>query len=128
TLNGSGIQPDMLIARADTPLDEKRKEKISFICNISPDRVISAPDVDSVYDIPLNFEKEKLSEKLCNILGIVSKKPDLVAWSNWKKFAHHAHNGKNTVKIAVVGKYFETGDFMLSDSYLSVIEAIKYSS
>lgn len=128
TLNASGIQPDMLVARADTSLDEKRKEKLSMFCNISADRIISAPDVDSIYDIPLNFEKEKLSEKLFEILGINHKKSDAKVWDAWKKFAHHAHNGKETVKIAVIGKYFETGDFILSDSYLSVIEAIKYSS
>ncbi|MEI6280992.1 MAG: CTP synthase, partial [bacterium] len=127
-LNSSGIQPDILVARADVALDEKRKEKLSLFCNMPADRVISAPDVDSVYDIPLNFEKEKLSDKLCGILDIVCKKHDDVAWAAWKKFAHHAHNGKETVKIAIIGKYFETGDYVLSDSYLSVIEAIKYSA
>lgn len=128
TLNASGIQPDVLIARGENSLDEARKEKISFICSFPIDRVISAPDVDSIYDIPLNFEKEKLSYKLCDIMGMICKKPDVKAWGAWKKFAHHAHNGKDTVKIAMIGKYFESGDYMLSDSYLSVIEAIKYSS
>lgn len=128
TLNASGIQPDILIARADVNLDKKRKEKISLFCNMPINRVISAPDVDSIYDIPLNFEKEKLSDKLCGILGIVCKKPDTKAWARWKNFARYAHNGKETVKIAMIGKYFKTGDFILSDSYLSVIEAIKYSA
>jgi CTP synthase len=128
TLNGSGIQPDILIARGETSLDNKRKEKISFICSFPMDRVISAPDVDSIYDIPINFEKEKLSDILCDVMGIVCKKPDTKAWDKWKNFAKHAHNGKEVVKIAVIGKYFESGDYMLSDSYLSVIEAIKYSS
>lgn len=128
TLNASGIQPDILIARADLSLDTKRKEKISLFCNMPADRVISAPDVDSIYDIPMNFEKENLSDKLCDILGIVPKKPDMKAWKKWENFAKYAHNGKHVVKIAMIGKYFETGDFILSDSYLSVIEAIKYSS
>src|SRR3989338_528459 len=128
TLNGAGIQPDVLIARGDTSLDEKRKEKISTIVSVSADRIISAPDVDSIYDIPLNFEKENLSEKLCDIMGIKFSKLDKSAWVKWKNFAKHAHNGKQTVKIAMIGKYFKTGDFILSDSYLSVIEAIKYSS
>ena len=127
-LNGSGIQPDILIARGETKLDEKRKEKLSLFCNMPPDRVVSAPDVDSVYDIPINFESEKLSDKLCELLGMVCKIPDTKAWNKWKSFAKHAHNGKETISIAIVGKYFETGDFVLSDSYLSVIEAIKYSS
>ena len=128
TLNGAGIQPDILIARGDTNLDDKRKEKISMICNVSPNSVISAPDVDSIYDIPINFEKEKLSDKLCDLLGLVCGKPDTKAWAAWNNFAEHAHNVKETIKIAMIGKYFETGDFILSDSYLSVIEAIKYSA
>lgn len=128
TLNTSGIQPDILIARADVSLDKKRKEKISLFCNMPVDRVVSAPDVNSIYDIPLNFEKEKLSDKICSILDIPHKKLDKKVWNKWKNFAQHAHNGKETVKIAMIGKYFETGDYVLSDSYLSVIEAIKYSS
>ncbi|MFZ2072519.1 MAG: CTP synthase, partial [Minisyncoccia bacterium] len=128
TLNASGIQPDILIARGETSLDDKRKEKISLFCNILPGRVISAPDVHSIYDIPLNFEKEKLSDKLCDILGVVCKKIDTKAWISWRNFAKRAHDSTDTVKIAMIGKYFETGDFILSDSYLSVIEAIKYSA
>lgn len=126
-LNASGIQPDVLIARANVSLDKKRKEKISLFCNVPADRIISAPDVDSIYDIPLNFEKEKLSDRLCDVLGVSAKKPDAKTWRKWKNFAKHSHNGQKTVKIAMVGKYFETGDFILSDSYLSVIEALKYS-
>jgi CTP synthase len=128
TLNSSGIQPDFLIARGEHSLDEKRKEKLSIFCSMPAGRVISAPDVDSIYDIPLNFEKEKLSDKLCEILSVTCNKPDTKAWTAWKNFAKHSHNGKEVVKIGVVGKYFDSGDYMLSDSYLSVIEAIKYSA
>jgi CTP synthase len=128
TLNAYGIQPDVLLARGETVLDDKRKEKLSIFCNMPANSVFSAPDVDSIYDIPLNFEKEKLSHKLCEILGITGRKPDTAAWNKWKSFAKHAHNGKEVVKIAMIGKYFETGDYVLSDSYLSVIEAIKYSA
>ncbi len=127
-LNASGIQADILIARASTMLDEKRKEKLALFCNVSPDKIISAPDVDSIYDIPLNFEKEGLSDKLCEMMNVVCKKPDTELWKNWKNFVRHAHNGNGELKIAMIGKYFETGDFVLSDSYLSVIEAIKYSA
>ena len=128
TLNGSGIQPDFLIARGATNLDEKRKEKLSFLCNLLSNRIISAPDVKSIYDIPLNFEKEKLSDKLCDVMNVICKKPNEQAWKKWKNFAKHAHNSEEIVKIAMIGKYFETGDFILSDSYLSVIEALKYST
>jgi CTP synthase len=128
TLNSSGIQPDFLIARGENNLDEKRKEKLSVFCSMPAGRVISAPDVDSIYDIPLNFEKEKFSDKLCDILEVACKKPNTKVWNAWKNFAKHSHNGKEIVKIGMVGKYFDSGDYMLSDSYLSVIEAIKYSS
>lgn len=127
-LNSSGLQPDFILARSDIPLDAKRKEKISMFCNVSPDRVISAPDVKSIYDIPLNFERENLSGKICEMLGIPAGKPDKKEWEKWEDFAHHSHNGGGEIKIAMIGKYFETGDYVLSDSYISVIEAVKYSA
>jgi CTP synthase len=127
-LNTSGIQPDILIARGEVALDEKRKEKLSLFCNLPVDRVVSAPDVESIYDIPVFFEKEKLAERICKIIDLPCGPIETKTWNKWKNFAARAHNSKKTVKIAIIGKYFETGDFTLSDSYLSVIEAIKYSS
>lgn len=127
-LNSSGIQADFLIARAETLIDEKRKEKIAFATSILPDRIVSAPDVDSIYDIPINFDKEDLSLKICEALGVKCKEKDSMTWNKWKDFAKKAHNGKGSVNIAIIGKYFESGDFVLSDSYLSVIESIKHAS
>jgi len=125
-LNSYGIQPDIIIARAAKPLDQKRKEKLAVWCNVQPENIISAPDVDSIYDVPVNFERDDLSSILLKSLGKhETPKSDM---SEWEKFAKHAHNGKKTVKIGIVGKYFDTGDFVLSDAYLSVIEAIKFSS
>lgn len=128
TLNASGIQPDVIMARSSEPLDAKRKEKIAFFCNVSPERVISAPDVESIYDVPINFEKEKLTDQLCTLLSINYKKPRNENIIAWKKFVSNIHTAKDTIDIAVIGKYFDTGDFVLSDSYISVIEAVKYSS
>jgi CTP synthase len=125
-LNAYGVQPDFLIARATTPLDDKRKEKLSVQVNIPADHIISAPDVDSIYDVPLNFERDELSEQLLKALGKKGKQASDM--NEWKKFAAHAHNGREKVKIGIVGKYFDTGDFVLSDAYLSVIEAIKFSA
>lgn len=124
-LNSYGVQPDIIIARSTMPLDAKRKEKLAIWCNVRADHIISAPDVDSIYDVPLNFERDRLSDILLKALG---KRPrgdsDL---KEWGEFAAHAHNGQRVVKIGIVGKYFDTGDFVLSDAYLSVIEAIKFS-
>ncbi|OGG50374.1 CTP synthase [Candidatus Kaiserbacteria bacterium RIFCSPHIGHO2_01_FULL_54_36b] len=125
-LNSYGVQPDIIIARSTHMLDKKRKEKLAIWCNVQADRIISAPDVDSIYDVPLNFERDKLSDILMSLLGKRAKQtPD---FSEWKSFAEHAHNGNGVVKIGIVGKYFDTGDFVLSDAYLSVIEAIKFSA
>jgi CTP synthase len=125
-LNGAGVFADMIITRSPVGIDEKRKEKISTFCNVRKENVISAPDVASIYDIPLNFEEDNLSEKLCHLLSLpVNKKSDLLAW---KKFVTKSKKGMDEVKIAVIGKYFESGDFVLSDVYLSVLEAIKYSA
>lgn len=125
-LGSNGVVPDIIIARSPEPVDQKRKEKIANFCNVKVDNVISAPDVGSIYDIPLNFEKDNLSMRLCAQLGLKCKKSaDLGAW---KKFVRRSKGGADTVKIAVVGKYFNSGDFVLSDVYLSVLEAIKYSA
>ncbi len=127
TLNSTGIQPDILIARSEVPLDKRRKEKIALFCNIDVKNVISAPDVESIYDVPLNFEKDKISDTIIEKLNLQrrAKKSDL---SKWKNFVKKVHNGGKEVNIAIVGKYFDSGDFVLSDSYISVIEAIKFSA
>jgi CTP synthase len=127
TLNASGIQPDIIIARSAYPLDDKRKQKISYFCNVPEDHVISAPDIKSIYDVPANFEKENLSEKLGKILHIKLGAKTASA-KQWTAFTTKIKNAKDTIKIAMVGKYFETGAFVLSDAYLSVIEAIKFSA
>ncbi|MEX0917601.1 MAG: CTP synthase [Candidatus Paceibacterota bacterium] len=126
TLNSAGVFADIIIARSPVGVDKKRKEKISKFCNVRPEDVISAPDVESIYDIPVNFEKDHLSNRLCDMLGLAcNTKADL---GDWKRFVARSKNGKDTVKIAVVGKYFSSGDFVLSDVYISVLEAIKYSA
>lgn len=124
-LNTAGIQPDFIIARSELPLDKKRKEKIAVFCNMRADDVISAPDVESVYDVPLNFEKDNLGTAILEKLGLRPKTTDL---ADWRAFVNRTKNTKGDLNIAVVGKYFDTGDFVISDSYISVIEAIKYSA
>jgi len=122
SLNSVGLQADVILARASQPLDEKRKEKIAVFCNIPSERVISAPDVESIYDVPANYEKDGMGDILCDILGLPPRDSDL---RDWQKFVDTSKNSKIELKVAVVGKYFETGDFVLADSYISVLEAIK---
>lgn len=126
TLNSNGVHPDFIIARSDHALDKKRKEKMALFCNVRDDCIISAPDVESIYDVPLNFEKDNLSDLLLERLHLKPKHPsDLRAW---KTFVRKSTHTTRDVHIAVVGKYFDTGDFVLSDAYISVLEALKFSA
>ena len=126
-LNSYGVQPDFIFARSKEPMDEKRKEKLAIWCNVRRDRIISAPDIKSIYEAPLNFEKDKLSEALLDALKLPEKR--VASLAAWRKFANAVADTKAPeVSIAIVGKYFDTGDFVLSDAYLSVIEAIKFST
>lgn len=124
SLNSAGIQPDIIIARAEVVVDQPRKKKISIFCNVKEEDVISAPDVNSIYEIPLNFEKDNLGKIILNKFGLRAKKENL---GDWRKLVKIIKAAKKTVKIGIVGKYFETGNFTLADSYISVIEAIKHA-
>ena len=121
----SGIQPDFVLARSQMAVDEKRKQKIAIAVGMNPDDIISAPDVESIYQVPLNFENQELSNKILKKLFIKPRRRDL---SDWKVMVNNTLTAKKTAKIAMVGKYFATGDFTLSDAYLSVIESIKHAS
>ncbi|MFZ2976043.1 MAG: CTP synthase [Candidatus Moraniibacteriota bacterium] len=125
TLNGTGVQPDFIIARSETFLDQKRKEKISLFCNVPERYVISAPDAKSVYEVPINFERDDLSRLILKKLGLKYKKTDL---KKWYDLVENIKTSKQKIKIGIVGKYFGTGDFILSDSYISVIEAVKHAT
>ncbi len=126
-LNSYGIQPDFIIARSHVSLDEKRKEKIAMMCSVPTPHIISAPDIDSIYEVPLNFEADNLGETILKTLHLRSKvKGD--SMTEWKGFVKKMRSTKGEVNIAVVGKYFETGNFVLADAYVSVIEAIKFSA
>ncbi|MDD4531390.1 MAG: CTP synthase, partial [Candidatus Pacebacteria bacterium] len=124
-LNEAGIQPDFILGRASVPLDEPRKRKISIFCNLDPKDVISAPDVDSIYEIPLNFEKEGLGDRILKKLGMRAKKRDMKEWTS---LVNTIKKEKPVVKIGIVGKYFESGEFSLTDSYISVLEAVKHAA
>jgi len=125
TLNSAGIQPDIIIARSEVPLDQIRKKKISIFCNIHEEDVISAPDIESIYEVPINFEKDNLGKLILKKFGLKERKKDL---KDWQKLVKIIKTAKKKVKIGIIGKYFETGEFTLADSYISVIEAVKHAA
>lgn len=124
-LNSVGIQPDIILGRADAPLDQKRKEKIQFMCGLADGDVISAPNVNSIYEVPINFEKDNISDRILKKLSLKAKRKDL---KEWKSLVKNITNLDGEVKIGIVGKYFGSGDFILMDSYISVLESIKHAA
>ncbi|KKW14236.1 MAG: CTP synthetase [Parcubacteria group bacterium GW2011_GWA2_50_10] len=124
-LNAAGIQPDIILARAKAPVDKPRKRKISDFCNVDEQDVISAPDVESIYEIPLNFEKDNLGDRILKKFGLKPRRKDL---REWQKLLRKIRAHKKLVRVGIVGKYFSIGDFTLMDSYISVIESIKHAA
>ena len=125
TLNAAGLQCDFILCRAEKPIDAPRRRRLGIFCGIQPDNAISAPDVESIYEIPVNFEKEKLSDKLLKKLQLKPRGRNL---RDWQKLVNKIHSSTTPLKIGIVGKYFGSGDFTLADSYISVIEAIRHAS
>ena len=115
-LTGFGIQPDILLCRATHPLEKKVKAKIALFCNVEEGRVISAPDVNHIYEVPLVFHAEGLDERIVERLNTFTGSPNL---SRWRRIVSVLKNPKDTVRIAMVGKYVE-----LTDSYKSLNEAL----
>lgn len=126
-LNGMGIQPDFVIARSELPIDQKRIEKISMFCNVTEDEIIGNPDLKSIYEVPLFLEDQKFGEKIIRKLGL-KRKIMAPGMSKWQKLQKMRETANKKLKIAMVGKYFVTGDYKLTDSYVSVVEALKQAS
>ena len=124
-LNSMGIQPDFLVARSEHGLDERRIERLALFCNLRAEDIISNPDLDCVYKLPVYFEDQNFGEKILKALHLKNRNGK--GMGEWKKFVDKINSDRKEVKIAIVGKYFTTGDYQLSDSYLCVIEALKHA-
>lgn len=111
-----GVQPDILVCRTEHHLTEDLRQKIAKFCNVAQNAVIESIDADTIYDVPLLMEKEKLDKVVLNKLGLDSSGE--AELSSWKEFLEHHKNPKTTVRIGLIGKYIE-----LKDSYKSIIEA-----
>ncbi len=123
-LNSLGVMPDFVIGRASKDVDNKRKEKIAMMSGLPIENIISNPDLPSVYLVPDKLEAEKLPSKIIKRLSLKAKRLDLNRWHTLIKSVEKA---TNPVKIGIVGKYQNTGDYILEDSYVSVVEALKHA-
>ena len=117
-LTGLGITPDVLLCRAQRDLDAKLKGKIALFCNVEENSVISAVDVDTIYEVPLRLHEEGLDERICEKLNIWTAAPVL---KPWRKLVATIREASTIVRIAMVGKYVD-----LADSYKSLNEALAH--
>jgi len=115
-LRGIGIQPDILLCRCDQPLPENVRDKISLFCNVREEDVIGAPDVGSIYEVPIRYHKEGLDTRVLSHFGLDTSRPDL---SRWEEICDRLDAPEGDVRIAIIGKYTE-----LKDAYISLGEAL----
>jgi len=115
-LRADGIQPDILVCRTEVPLSSDLKAKIALFCNVPQDAVITAIDVDTIYEVPLHFHEEGLDAKILELLNVWTGQPNI---EPWKKLVYNLKNPKHTVTIAITGKYVD-----LTESYKSLHEAL----
>lgn len=116
-LQESGVQADVLVLRTEHPIPKDVKQKVALFCNISPDAVIESANAETIYEVPLLMQKEKLDQVVLNKLNLPGKQePDI---EDWKAFLHKLKNPKKTINIGLIGKYIE-----LKDSYISIHEAL----
>jgi CTP synthase len=126
TLNSMGIQPDFIIARSEKYLDKRRRDRFALFCNMHPEDIISNPDVSTVYEIPFSLHEQGLDKRILEKLGLPVKTPNL---TQWKKLLERIKAPKKKkVTIAIVGKYFGTGEYQLKDSYAALFDAIDHAS
>ena len=118
-LRAIGLQPDIIVARIEAgPLPEEQKRKIALYCSVEARAVFSSVDVDTVYELPLSLERQRMGDVICEYLGFKQTNPD---WSQWQGMVDRFKAPKEVVKIAMCGKYAE-----LADSYVSVNEALRH--
>lgn len=126
TLNSMGIQPDFIVARSEKYLDQRRRDRFALFCNMAGDHIISNPDVETVYEVPLILHNQGLDQKILAKLGLKSSDPKL---SEWQKLVEKIKNPKRqSVEVAIIGKYFGTGEYQIRDSYAALFDAIEHAS
>ena len=126
TLNSMGIQPDFIVTRSERNIDERRRARFALFCNVDSENVINNPDVESPYAIPLGFAEQKFDEKILTMLGLPLNVLDIQAWQTMVDTIKVKK--QKQITIAIVGKYFATGEYELRDSYAALIDAIDHAS
>lgn len=131
TLNSLGIQPDFIVARATKRMDQRRRDRFALFCNVESDHIIDSPDVPNVYEIPVIFQEQKFDKLILDELKMpeTGEANNASMLEDWKRMVEKAGvEKKQTLRVAIVGKYLATGDYQLKDSYAALIDAISHAS
>ena len=126
TLNSMGIQPNFIIARSENNLDKRRINRFALFCNLHPEDIITNPNLKFIYEIPIIFSQQRLEQKILKKLNLPIRKPNLKSWKDFIQKSKEPKKG--SIKIAIVGKYFGTGDYQLRDSYAALFDALEHAS
>jgi CTP synthase len=128
TLNSMGIQPDFIVARSEKPMDQRRKDRFALFCNVHPDDVVSAPDCDTVYEVPLLLKEQNMHTNILKKLGLPIKKIEMKKWSSFIARVKNIQKSGKKVTLAITGKYFSTGEYQIRDSYAALLDALQHAS
>ncbi len=126
-LLAAGVQPDIIVTRSEKNIDAVRKEKIAVFCNVHKEDIISNPDVASVYQVPAVLERQHLVERIQEKLNLPKKELNVELKKKWDTFIDKTKITTKKARIGIVGKYFNSGEYALEDSYVCVIESLKHA-
>jgi CTP synthase len=126
TLNSMGIQPDFIVARSEYYLDQRRRDRFALFCNMNTEDIISNPDVKHVYEIPLILHKQQMEKRVLEKLHLPVKQPHLAKWEALVERIKKPK--KKTLEVAIIGKYFGTGNYQLKDAYAALFDAIDHAT
>ncbi|MCL4325642.1 MAG: CTP synthase (glutamine hydrolyzing) [Candidatus Thermoplasmatota archaeon] len=122
-LRSTGIQPAMIVARGTMELDMKAKHKLKSFCEVAENAIFNAPDMDSIYDVPIHFEKQNMLSEIKEKLKLNTSEINSQKWDEWKAFVNRLKHASNQISVAVIGKYTD-----LKDAYLSYNETFHHCS
>jgi len=127
TLNGMGIQPDFIISRSEKQMDQRRKNRFALFCNVHPEDIFSVPDTKNIYEIPLTLKHQNFPDRLMTKLNLKKSREDFTEWEKFVKKVDSVNKSNKEIRVAIVGKYFSTGEYQLRDSYAALFDALQHS-
>ncbi len=128
TLNSLGIQPDFIVVRSTTTLDQRRKKRFALFCNVHPEDIVSNPDTNLIYEVPLIMKKQNFHNRLLSKLDLKKKTTDLKNWGKYISKLKKIKKSNKKINVGIVGKYFATGKYQLRDSYAALFDALQHAS